>query len=144
MIFSSLRIKPLFALLLCFPALLTVVFILFMPDTARTSGQASDPIAFLSGLGWQADASSEQIGTVSVPDRFNAVFSAYNDLQLSQGFDLTPYAGCELEKRSYRLLNYPGGENATDVYANLLFFNGKIVGGDICSVRLDGFLRGLK
>ena len=64
----------------------------------------------------------------------------YNDLQKSQGFDLEEYAGKTVERYTFRLNNYP--EVKSEVFANVLVFNGKIIGGDICTAALDGFMQG--
>ena len=42
---------------------------------------------------------------------------------------------------AYRIGNHPSGEQ--DVRANLLVYKNRLVGGDVCSLRLDGFMHGL-
>ena len=54
--------------------------------------------------------------------------------------DLEPYHGKRVKCWSYRIDNYPGED---DVLAHLYVYNDKIIGGDICSTKLDGFMHGL-
>ncbi len=53
---------------------------------------------------------------------------------------MTKYAGKRCKRYSYSVLNYP--EEPEDVRANILVYNGKIIGGDVCSLKLDGFMHG--
>lgn len=54
--------------------------------------------------------------------------------------DLEPYHGKRVKCWTYTVLNYPG-ENG--VLAHLYIYKDKIVGGDISSTALDGFMHGL-
>ena len=142
---KTVRIRP--VLFLCglalFAASAVILYRAAALPASRTEDAAADPVSFLASLGLQADPASEIRGTVRVPLSFDGAFGEYNALQLAQGCDLLPYRGKTLEKRSFRILNYPGYEGAEDITANLLFFEGAFVGGDICAARLDGFLHGL-
>ena len=41
--------------------------------------------------------------------------------------------------------NYPGYENKDGVIrANILVYDGRVIGGDVCSVELDGFMHGFE
>ena len=97
-------------------------------------------LAFLSQFGWQADENSEEVTEVIIPEEFDEVYASYNDIQLRQGFDLTEFSGRRVKKWTYTVTNYPGYENKICIRANLLVFNGRVIGGDICSVELDGFM----
>ena len=70
------------------------------------------------------------------------VFPKKNELQKSQGFDLTDYAGKSVTIYNYKVLNYP--ENSEYVYATLIVLDGVIIGGDIHSTELNGFMHGFK
>jgi hypothetical protein len=95
---------------------------------------------FLSQFGWQVDETKQEVCEVIIPEEFDDVYSSYNEMQLSQGFDLTRYAGERVKKWTYTVTNYPGYENKICIRANLLVFDGKVIGGDICSVEIDGFM----
>ena len=62
-------------------------------------------------------------------------------IQRQQGFDLERYAGKRAKRYTYEILNYPSGE--TGVQANLLLYKTTVIGGEVLSPRLDGFLHGL-
>jgi len=95
-------------------------------------------LEFLDSYGWQV--SDETVKTVTIPAVFNAVYENYNAIQRQQGFDLRTYAGQEALCCQYRVVNYP--DYHAEVQATLLVFDGKIIGGDICSLALDGFMHG--
>ena len=68
------------------------------------------------------------------------MYTQYNDLQLAQGFDLTPYRGKAVKRYTYEVYNYP--DLPTGVVANLLIYKDKVIGGDVCTRALDGFMHG--
>ncbi|MEG2643565.1 MAG: DUF4830 domain-containing protein, partial [Eubacterium sp.] len=73
---------------------------------------------------------------------FSPVYDAYNKLQISQGYDLSEYCGLEAKIYTYSIVNYSGytGKVVADLYVR----NGEIIGGDVHSLALDGFMHGLK
>lgn len=97
-------------------------------------------IAYLAGFGWQIDENSETDKASAIPAEFDDVYKSYNELQKSQGFDLTDYAGKSVTIYNYKVLNYP--ENSEYVYATLILYDGKLIGGDIHSTALNGFMHG--
>lgn len=94
-------------------------------------------IDFLNQFEISADNEPIEVSKVRIPSVFNDVYEKYNELQKKQGLDLEDYKGKECEKRTYKVNNY--GED--NVNANLLIYNGKVIGGDICSTQLDGFMK---
>ena len=100
-----------------------------------------EKVAYLEALGWQVDPNASEISQVQIPETFDEIYIAYNELQKSQGFDLEPYQGEQLQLYRYPVLNHPSGEEG--VTANLLFDQDRVVGGDISSAQLDGFIHGL-
>ena len=103
---------------------------------------AEDVIAFLAQFGWQTDASPVEVKTVTVPTEFDKVYAAYNELQRTQGLDLSGFGGKTVERYTYAVKNYAGYEGT--VHANLLVYRGRVIGGDICSADPSGFLQGLE
>ena len=99
-----------------------------------------DRLSFLTSYGWEVEAKPLEFVEVRVPDEFNETFEKYNDLQKGQGYDLAKFKGKRVIRYSYRVKNYPSGEE--DVVANLLIYKNKIIGGDICSAKLEGFMHG--
>ena len=98
--------------------------------------------AYLASLGHQADPSSERLRTVFLPVRFDALLEDYNDLQLAQGFDLRAAAGRSCLCCSYDLLDYPGWDGR--VIATLYLYRGRVIGGDVHTAAVDGFMRPLR
>jgi len=97
--------------------------------------------AFLSALGWEVSAEPVSAEEVTIPKQFDAVYAAYNELQLSQGFDLRRCRGKTCTRYTYEVKNHP--DAGEDVQLNLLVCRGKIVGGDVCGLSLGGFQENL-
>lgn len=102
----------------------------------------SGVIAFLSQFGWTVDGATAQSAKVTIPDEFDKVFAAYNEIQKSQGLDLSKFKRKELTRYTVEITNYNGYEGT--VYANLLVYRNKVVGGDICSADVKGFVHGFE
>ena len=99
-------------------------------------------VAYLAQYGWEVESPALSEDTVVIPRSFSQVFESYNTLQKAQGFDLSEYCGMEVTLYTYRVLN---GEYANDdVLAELYVSNGCVIGGDIHSTALDGFMCGIK
>ena len=102
-----------------------------------------DRVSYLASFGWSVNAQPKQTQQVKIPDSAeNKVFARYNELQLSQGFDLTKYAGKEATRYVYEILNYPEAEEP--VYASILVYDGKIIGGDITDSSPNGLIHGFQ
>lgn len=111
-------------------------------DRPQTDGADTNEgrVTFLAGYGWEVDTQPVQTQTVSVPKKDSEVFSRYNQLQLSQGYDLTDYAGKTVNRYVYEILNYP--DAGGPVYATLFVYGGKVIGGDITDTAPDGLMHG--
>lgn len=101
-----------------------------------------DRIAFLAQFGWQVEENPIESTTVTIPREFDKVFAAYNELQRTQGLDLSGYGGRTVERYTYKITNYEGFEGT--VYANLLISRNRVIGGDICSADTNGFVQGFQ
>lgn len=100
--------------------------------------------AFLAQFGWTAADDPVEICEVIIPDTFNEVYRGYNELQKSQGLDLTQYMGKRVKRWTYELTNYPDGNAKTRVFADLLISDGRVIGGSIGTRAADGFMRGFR
>ncbi len=104
---------------------------------------AEERIAFFSQFGWEINEEPSQVKEVIIPEEFDETYTAYNELQLSQGLDLEPFKGVRVKYWSYEILNYPDStDNSNKVMGNLLIYDGIVIAGDICSTELDGFMHG--
>lgn len=100
---------------------------------------ASLRLAYLEELGWQVE--NERYDSVVLPECFDSSYSSYLAIQKECGFDLLPYAGQTVTRYSYDILNYPTGE--AGVQLDLLTFDGRIIGGDVRTSQLNGFMHSL-
>lgn len=103
---------------------------------------AAERAAFLSQFGWKISEDPAEISEVIIPADFDAGYLEYAEMNKAQGLDLEPYKGMRAKRWTYDILNYPGLENQDGVQANLLIFEGRVIGGDICSLDLGGFMHG--
>ena len=97
---------------------------------------------FLSQFGWQVGAEPCEQTDVTMPDTFDKIFAAYNQIQKQQGLDLSGYKRKTVKRYTYVVENYPDYEGK--VYANVLVYRGKVIGGDICSADVEGFIHGFE
>jgi len=113
-------------------------------DSVRlAAATAQERQAFLSQFGWETSADPIEVSEVIIPAEFDETYERYNEIQLAQNFDLRNFAGRRVKRWTYEILNYPGYEGrAGVVQANLLIDRGLVVGGDICSLELGGFIHG--
>lgn len=99
-------------------------------------------VQFLESQGWQVITSPKEAGQVKIPTEASPLYSRYNDLQKSQGYDLTQYAGKTVMRYVYEITNYPDAQQP--VYATILVYKNKIIGGDITDTAAKGAVQGLK
>ena len=113
------------------------------PAKTRTQGATNEArIAFLESYGWQVEPEPVKTQQVIVPADPSEVFLRYNELQISQGYDLLQYSGKELTRYVYRITNYP--DESGVYYATLLVKDGQVVGADVASSAKTGVMHGLK
>ena len=86
--------------------------------------------------------SPKEASQVKIPTEQSPVYSRYNDLQKSQGYDLTQYAGKTVMRYVYEIQNYPGAEQP--VYATLLIYKNQIIGGDVTNTSPNGHIQGFR
>ncbi|MCD8190639.1 MAG: DUF4830 domain-containing protein [Clostridiales bacterium] len=96
--------------------------------------------AYIASLGWTVSPEEEQ-EQVTLPASFGDAYADYLAIQAECGFDLTAYAGQTVTRYSYTVTNYPTGES--DIRLDLLVCQGQIVGGDVRTADLAGFMHSL-
>ena len=87
----------------------------------------------VKNMGYDCLDEPVEVCEINIPEEFNAVYLRYNKLQKSGGYDLSLYRGKSCVRYTYLIPE----ENAR---ANILVYCGKIIGGDICSITLDGIM----
>ena len=100
-----------------------------------------DRIAYLESYGWQVSADPLSVEELAIPEEFDETYTQYLSLQSGQGFDLEKYKGKRVKRYTYEISNYPTGE--TGVQAGLLIYKNTVVGGEVLSSQLGGFIHGL-
>ena len=108
-------------------------------DKIRSS---EDAAAFLSQFGWTVNAEPTEVKSVTIPSEFDKVFSAYNELQKEQGLNLSRYKRKEVTRYTFSVTNYPNYTGT--VYANVLVYRNRVIGGDVCSADMTGFIHGFE
>ena len=110
------------------------------PSDFKNISTNEDRIAFLKRFGWEVETEAREIVEVTVPNEFDPIYQQYNQLQIGEGLDLEKYKGKSVKRYTYLVSNY---DYDGTVYANLLIYRDRVIGGDICSAKLDGFVHGL-
>ena len=111
--------------------------------TVAPSVSANDGrVHFLKSFGWDVTTSPTESSQVRIPEQSSEVFDRYNNLQKSQGYDLSQYAGKNVMRYVYKVNNYPGATQ--DVYATVLVYKDKIIGGDVTDTAPNGQIRGFQ
>ena len=101
---------------------------------------AADAASFLGQFGWKVDEASLKTVEVTLPATFDKVFVGYNELQKRQGLDLSKYCNKHVTRYTYTVTNYPEAQGT--VLANVLVYRGRVIGGDLCSADVTGFVSG--
>lgn len=99
-----------------------------------------DRIGFLRQFGWEVKSDALDEATVTIPLEFDTVYQSYNTLQEKQGLDLEKYKNKQVTRYTYEITNYPDYDGR--VLANVIVYKNKVIGGDVCSADVNGFLHG--
>ena len=112
------------------------------PAAVTTMSDNDSRVQFLKDNGWEVTTSPKESGQVRIPKEMSPVYERYNELQKSQGYDLSQFAGKTVMRYVYQVNNYPGATEP--VYATLLVYKNQIIGGDITNTAVKGSVQGLK
>ena len=101
-----------------------------------------DRVNFLSQFGWTVNPEAVETVETKIPTNFDNVFTTYNEIQKRQNLDLSNYKGKNIVRYTYEITNYPDYNGK--VYANLIIYKNRVIGGDICSADVNGFIHGFQ
>ena len=101
-----------------------------------------DRVNFLSQFGWKVSGEALERVDITIPEEFDKIFTGYNEIQKRQGLDLSRYKGKDVTRYTYEITNYEGEEGK--VYANVIVYRNKVIGGDVCSADVKGFIHGFE
>ncbi len=128
------------AVLVCMALICGEIYVAGNQDAnASTNAQR---LRFVENIGCSVISDKPYVKTVTIPEVFSDVYVNYNSLQKSAGYDLTLYKGCEVTVYAYSINppeNYSG-----ECVCNLVVYNDRVIGGDISSVALGGFMLPIK
>lgn len=150
MITASVKLRKIIAILAIVLGVVGLLVWLFslifaQPITGVVAADNEQRVAYLNNLGWEVEKEPNSSEQVVVPEVFDEIYEHYNSLQKESGFDLSDKKGQTLTRITWRVLNHPEAKAGDKVLAELLLNeNNEIVGGSIYSLRLDGFMTGLK
>lgn len=126
--------------------ILALILLLGGGETAETSAPALSSndgrVKFLTDFGWEVTTSPRESSQVKIPSESSEVFDRYNALQKSQGYDLSQYAGKNVLRYVYQINNYPGATEP--VYATVLIYKNKVIGGDVTNTAARGHIQGFQ
>lgn len=97
-----------------------------------------DRVSFLKQFGWETDGNVVEEVTMKIPREFDKIMTSYNEIQKRSGLDLSKYRGREVTRYTYVINNYPSYDGR--VNANIIVYNGRVIGGDISSSDVSGFI----
>lgn len=143
---AKVDLKKIAVILGVIAALIVAIVLLFGGSKTQTTAAPvtnnDARVDFLAGFGWDVTNSPTESSQVRIPENTTEVFERYNNLQKSQGYDLTRYAGKNVMRYVYKVNNFP---NATEpVYATVLVYKGQVIGGDITDTAPGGKVQGFK
>lgn len=101
-----------------------------------------DRVNFLSQFGWQVKSEPVETAEITIPEEFDKIFMGYNEIQKRQGLDLSRYKNKNVMRYTYEVTNYSGEDGK--VYANVIVYRNKVIGGDVCSANVNGFIHGFE
>lgn len=100
-----------------------------------------DVYNYLKSFGWSVSEMPLRAETVVIPKEFDDVYEKYNQLQERQGFNFDKAKGKKAMLYSFTINDHPSGEKG--VIANVIVYKNKVIGGDISSSDVNGFIHGL-
>lgn len=101
----------------------------------------AERVEYLNMQGWIVNPDPISAREIILPAEFNEKYTQYNDLQKSQGLDLTPYKGREAMLYTYKVLNFP--DTPDNVTANIVIVDDRLVAADITFTGEDGTTCGI-
>lgn len=108
MFIYTVKSKQIRAILIILFIVLTVAVLAFLSkDSENVSKDKSsvnlsaandnERMSFISQFGWEVSAEPTEIREIIIPEEFDEVYTKYNEIQLSQGFDLNSFKGMRVK-----------------------------------------------
>ena len=100
-----------------------------------------DRLAFISQFGIEVSGDPKEEVTFRIPKKLEGVLADYNELQKSQGLDLTRYENKKVTRYTYEIEGY--GDYTGPVCVNLIIFRNRVIACDVSSADPSGFIEPL-
>ena len=78
------------------------------------------------------------IAIFTMPESLDRVLLSYNEIQKAQGLDLSGYVRKKVKRYTYTVENYKNQD--ITVYANVIVYRHRVIGGDISASGEGGFV----
>ena len=92
---------------------------------------------FVPGVSGEPSASV----SFSVPENFDRIMLAYNEIQKAQGLDITKFKNKKVTRYTYEVEKW--GDEEVPVFVNITVYRNKIIACDISSQDPQGFVKPL-
>jgi len=131
-------------------ALVAIVFFTTSEATAFASSSAvdfdgiktnEDRLKFISQFVDGVSGEPSESETFSVPENFDRIMLAYNEIQKSQGLDITKYKNKKVTRYTYEVEKW--GTDEIPAFVNLIVYRNKVIACDISSKDPTGFVKPL-
>ncbi|MBQ6815658.1 MAG: DUF4830 domain-containing protein [Clostridia bacterium] len=130
--------------LLCVFLIVVLLFVILVEFLSCESGAGVIPgadnnsrINFIKSLGVTVSEEVFEQKEITIPQQFNKVYENYNNTQIKAGFNLKNHLGKNAVLYRY-VVNSP--KELNNAFVNIIVLDGEIIGGDISSVELDGYM----
>ncbi len=130
--------------LLCVFLIVVLLFIILVEFLSCKSGYDSISgvdnnarINFIKSLGISVNEDVFEQKEILIPQQFNKVYENYNDTQIKAGFNLKNHLGKNAVVYRY-VINSP--KELNNAFVNIIVLDGEIIGGDISSSELNGYM----
>ncbi len=100
-----------------------------------------DRQGFFKQFDYEIEETPLEVVNVTIPELFDSVYEAYNDIQRAQGLNLNKYKGKDAVRYTYKVRNY---DYEGTVLATIIVYKDKIIAGDVCSADGEGFMHGFE
>ncbi len=145
--FKASKFRLLFAAVLC--GVIAFAAVLLMPESEHTvtvNGVGFDQkirfdgikdtsslVAFAESLGFSVENEPTESVETKIPHKFDALLTAYNELQKSQGFNLAKYRGKTVRRHTFRVTGLPNEQTLPEdeVLLSLIVCKDTVIGGDL-------------
>lgn len=135
------RKKAVFAVLLLGAVMALAIFLTAGRSTEEPTSMCLDTnearVEYLESMGWQVEQEPLETLQFLLPKTLEEPYLSYNELQDSQGFDLSTCCGKQVARFTYAVTNYP--DRPTGVQLNLYICENQPVAGDVFCAGADGF-----